>query len=363
MAAVPQPIHSTLAKIYEAYEKKYGGEPPRAHLGASLIGHECDRYLWLMFHWAEFEKFEGRMLRLFQTGHLEEPRLVGDLRAIGVEVHDKDPAGDQWQVFTLGGHFGGSMDAALHNVPEAPKAWHVGEFKTSSEKKFLEMQKKGVEEANKKHFAQMTTYMGLTGMKRALYVMKNKNTDELHIERLEFNEAEFAKIMRRAEVVVKATEPPPRCAKDGSWYVCKFCPMRQICWGQTAPQVNCRTCVHSTPELDGDKRWSCAKLKKNLAYEVKDGKLVNDEQLRGCAGHRYIPALLETFAEPVAHDGDRGVVYQLHDGGSTFINGEGPGAFTSHEIRNCEGKAGLADPNILEMRKRFGARITEETPE
>jgi CRISPR/Cas system-associated exonuclease Cas4 (RecB family) len=362
MAAVPQPIHSTLSKIYEAYEKKYGNEPPRQHLGASLIGHECDRYLWLMFRWAEQEKFEGRMLRLFRTGHLEEPRLVEDLRAIGVEVHDKDPSGAQWQVFTLGGHFGGSMDAALHNVPEAPKTWHVAEFKTSSEKKFLEMQKKGVREANKKHFAQMTTYMGLTGMTRALYIMKNKNTDELHVERIEFDEAEFKRIVQRAERVIKSAEPPARCAKDASWYVCKQCPMKDLCWQQAAPQVNCRTCAHSTPELDGDKRWSCALLKKNLAYEVKDGKVIQDEQLRGCPQHVYIPALLERFAKPVS-SGSAGVVYQLLDGGSTFINGGGQGAFTSQEIRACEGKAALTDPNVREMKQCFGARITEETPE
>lgn len=363
MAAMPQPLHSTLAKIYEAYEKKYGSEPPRAHLGASIIGHECDRYLWLTFHWAEFEKFEGRMLRLFQTGHLEEPRLVDDLRAIGVEVHDKDPAGAQWQVFTLGGHFGGSMDAALHNVPEAPKAWHVAEFKTSSDKKFQEMKKLGVREANKKHFAQMTTYMGLTQMNRALYIMKNKNTDELHIERVEFDEDEFKRIVLRATRIVKAAEPPARCAKDPSWYVCKMCPMRQVCWGQAAPQVNCRTCAHSTPELDGEKRWSCAKLQKNLAYEVKDGKVIQDEQLRGCAGHRYIPALLERFARPVANTEQGDVVYELLEGGSTFTNGDGPSAFTSHEIRNCEGKAALSDPNVHEMKRVFCARITEETPE
>lgn len=362
MAAVPQPLHSTLSKIYEAYEKKYGNEPPRPHLGASLIGHECDRYLWLMFRWAEMEKFEGRMLRLFQTGHLEEPRLVGDLRSIGVEVHDKDPSGDQWRVFTLGGHVGGSMDAALHNVPEAPKTWHVGEFKTSSEKKFLKMKSDGVRKANPKHYAQMTTYMGLTGMSRALYIMKNKNTDELYVQRIEFDEDEFKRLMQRAEMVVKATEPPPRCAKDASWHVCKFCPMRQLCWGQAAPQVNCRTCAHSTPELDGDKRWSCAEHGKNLAYEVKDGKVINDEQLKGCAKHVYIPALLERFAKPVANDNGR-VVYKLIDGDSTFINGEGADAFTSQEIRDCEGKAALTDPNVREMKRVFCARITEETPE
>src|SRR6267142_163472 len=24
---------------------------PRSHLGASIIGHECERYIWFSFHW------------------------------------------------------------------------------------------------------------------------------------------------------------------------------------------------------------------------------------------------------------------------------------------------------------------------
>ena len=57
----------------------------REHLGASIIGHECNRYIWYHFHWFKPEKFPGRLLRLFARGHDEEPRIKRLLQGIGFE--------------------------------------------------------------------------------------------------------------------------------------------------------------------------------------------------------------------------------------------------------------------------------------
>jgi hypothetical protein len=39
------------------------------------------------------------------------------------------------------GHFGGSMDAVALGIPEAPKTWHLCEFKTHNAKSFADLQK------------------------------------------------------------------------------------------------------------------------------------------------------------------------------------------------------------------------------
>ncbi len=44
------------------------------------------------------------------------------------------------------------------------------------------------------------------------------------------------------------------------------------------PAVNCRTCAHATPELDGKARWSCASHKRDLR-ERFDGRLVEPGSL------------------------------------------------------------------------------------
>ena len=170
MATLPASQHSTREAIFRHYEKnaERGGRP---HLGASLIGHDCDRYLWLSFRWAKHATFDGRMLRLFDTGNQQESRLVADLRAIGVEVSDKNENGAQWGFKAIGGHFGGSMDGAGKGLPEAPETWHVLEFKTSNAKSFAALQKNGVEKAKPQHWAQMQVYMHQFELNRAAYIV------------------------------------------------------------------------------------------------------------------------------------------------------------------------------------------------
>ena len=99
-------------------------------------------------------------------------------------VLDADPeTGRQWQVTALGGHFGGSLDAVAIALLEAPKTWHVVEFKTHSAKSFAMLKKEGVERGKPQHWAQMQVYMHLTGITRAMHVAVCKDTDEIHIER------------------------------------------------------------------------------------------------------------------------------------------------------------------------------------
>lgn len=333
MATLPEPNHTTVARIYQAYESD-AEEGNRPHLGASLIGHACERFLWMTFRWVDAKKFDGRMLRLFKAGQDFEPRIVAELRRIGIEVHDVSPDGKQWRVSDLGGHFGGSMDGAARGFPEAPKTWAVIEFKTHNAKSFAGLIKDGVQKSKPQHYAQMTVYCGLTGMDRAMYIAENKDTSELYSEWVHFDPVEFAKLKARAERVIRAAEPPMKISNDPSWYVCKLCSFHEHCHGDTAPAVNCRTCCHSTPEMDGDARWSCA-IQGHGALDVP-----TSIQRTGCSQHRIIPVLLQNFATQKDFvNGD--VVYSTPHG--DFANGDGPGALTSQEIRDLEHKSMLSE--------------------
>jgi hypothetical protein len=74
-----------LAKINAELEAR-AENGNRAHLGGSLIGRKCYRQLWYSFRWANTEKFNGRMLRLFERGHKEEFRFVNYLKMAGINV-------------------------------------------------------------------------------------------------------------------------------------------------------------------------------------------------------------------------------------------------------------------------------------
>lgn len=323
MTAIPSPINSTVAAIYRGYEERRG-EELRPHLGASQIGHPCSRALWYGFRWALTKDFDGRMLRLFETGQLEENRLIKDLRNIGVEVSAFDPEGNQWRVSALGGHFGGSMDGCAVGIPEAPKTWHVLEFKTHNLKSFTDLQANGVMEAKPMHYAQMQVYMELTGMTRALYLAVCKNDDQIHAERVEHDPVAAAKLLAKAERIIFSDEPPARISDNPGWWECKFCDFHPVCHGEAVALVNCRTCAHVTASRDGT--WRCE-------VDHTDEPITVEEQRHGCHLHRYNPRLLANVAEYLGGNG-KDAEYRDLKTGKVFWNGDGTsGRMSSRQIQ------------------------------
>lgn len=337
---------TTAEAVYRWYEAN-AEDGLRPHLGASLIGHHCERHLWLTFRWAARPVFPGRVRRLFDTGQREEARIVKELRGIGCEVHDTDPQGNQWRVSSFGGHFGGSMDAALRGIPDAPRVWCVGEFKTHNAKSFADLEKNGVQASKPMHYAQMQTYMGFTGMRLALYYAVCKDTDHLHTEVIAFDQAVFERLHTRAAKIVFAAEPPPRISEDAAWYQCKFCDHHALCHGEQAPLPTCRSCAHVTPEPTGT--WKCEKY---------DCDLKTGDQRQACTSHRYIPILLEPFADGVDVNDDS-VTYRHRATGKTFVNGPAPAGFSSREIHACADKAALdkSDDFLNTLRNEMGGTV------
>jgi hypothetical protein len=284
MAELPTFTSPTRDAIFAGYEAD-ANEGFRAHLGASLIGKECVRALWFDFRWTTQARFPGRVLRLFETGNREEERLVRNLRRTGATVVEIDPeTGRQFRVAAHGGHFGGSLDGVALGLIEAPKTWHVLEFKTHSAKSFGDLVAKKVRESKPQHFAQMQIYMHLTGITRAMYLAVNKDTDDLYVERLEVEPHHAEKLLEKAGRIIFAMVPPPRISDDPDWFQCRLCDHAPLCHdrgdGVVAPEVNCRTCLHSTP-VDGG--WHCDRHQKHLT---------DVDQRAGCTQHLYLPPLV-----------------------------------------------------------------------
>ena len=338
----------TIAAIENAVE---GGRDDglRPHLGASLIGRECERALWFTFRWAKPQAFEGRMLRLFARGQREEDVFIDLLRSAGVKVVDVDTStGKQFSFSALGGHFGGSMDAACQGLPES-SVWHVVEMKTHGKKSFDDLDKHGVKISKPAHYDQMQCYMGWTGMTRALYMAVCKDDDRLHLERIDADSYRFAVLMSKAERIIKATEPPPRISEDSTWFQCKFCEFHSICHGTEAPIPTCRSCCHSTPEFDGDAHWFCSRHKMDLP--------VNDQK-EGCHGHLFIPQIFDRWATVMdASLSENWVQYEHKNTKASFRNGLFAECFQSIEIHAVGDKKMLTDEGVMEIRKTFDGRL------
>jgi hypothetical protein len=280
MAELPTMECPTREAIFRGYEED-SGSGFRSHLGASLIGKDCERALWFDFRWTTPARFPGRVLRLFETGQLEEARLVRNLRRTGATVLEVDPeTGRQFRVQAHGGHFGGSMDGVALGLLEAPRTWHLLEFKTHAAKSFADLVAKKVRESKPQHYAQMQIYMHLGGLTRGMYVAVNKDTDDVYVERIEVDAAYAQALLDKAGRVIFSAQPGPRISEDPAWYQCRLCDHNPVCHGQTSAAVNCRTCLHATP-VDGG--WACERHQRSLS---------DAEQRAGCENHLYLPALV-----------------------------------------------------------------------
>lgn len=354
MAALPAPRSQTVEAIYAHWAGRQS--PPRAYLGGSVLGQECERRLWYGFRWATGgETFDGRMLRLFDRGQREEAVFVTELRAIGCTVHDVDPAtGEQFRFKALGGHAAGGIDGVALGVPEAPKTWHLVEFKTHNAKSFAALVKDGVRGAKPEHWAQMQIYMRWAQLERALYLAVNKDTDDLHAERVHYDADAAAALEAKAERVIFAAEPGPRLSDDPAFFKCKFCPVSTVCHTPKLPLASCRTCLHATPERDGsDGNWSCA-----LAKDV--GPIPLQVQREGCPSHLYVPALLARWGEAVdASETEGWVEYKAADG---FVFRNGPWGLVSFTSRELSGwtPSLLRDPDFARLRSEYQARFLSD---
>lgn len=301
------PPQLTVAAIYAAYE---AAKEEWDSLGISVgeLGEECQRKLYYALHWVTHpEKVPGRNLRLFETGNIEEDRMVADLQRAGIEVF-----GQQDKIRLVSGHVRGKIDGRCIGLPEAAKTEHLAEFKSSNDKNFKLLLKNGCKEAKPLHYCQVQIGMHAFGLTRGLYLVVNKNDDTLYQERIEYDLEYCLRMLAKAESIVKATRPPPRISEDPDFFGCRFCNKKYVCHHDALPRVSCRTCLYSTPELGGtDAHWSCARWAKPLSF---------DEQKAACPAHLFDCDLIN--AEQIDSDEiNETVTYRLKDG-SIWVDGQ-----------------------------------------
>lgn len=295
--------HPIVAAIYKAYEEADAKEEKRGYLGVSIIGAKCERYLWYIFRECAEERFDGRMLRLFDRGDIEEPRMIKDLRAVGCKVFPwQTPAAGyeneeetQWEISAFGGHFSGHLDGIMHNVlGDDPMTWYVNEFKTHNKRSFEDLKAKKVKKAQPKHYAQMQIYMHKMDSKKALYLAVNKDNEELYAEIVEYNKDDAEALMLKAKRIITASEPPPRYSLSRDIFECRYCSANSICWGNpnlakpedALPRKSCRQCKYSKPDIKTPKAcWDC-----NVEFIGSSGKKI-DTNLP-CMRYTLIPGLL-----------------------------------------------------------------------
>lgn len=212
-------------------------QPPRKYLGASLAGHQCDRYV--QYQWLVVQKelpgevFPPRTLRIFDRGNIYEDRARRWLQGAGFlfvpgplpEIADFD--------LRFGGHVDGIL-AGFYGAGESPVPLPaLWENKTLGAKGYKAIEKDGLRKYSPTYYEQVNIYMGYLQLPRCLFTVVNSDSMELLHILIEFSPPSFEMMKNKIGRIFNATnlgELLPRCTQDKEFYLCKWCPFREICW-------------------------------------------------------------------------------------------------------------------------------------
>lgn len=248
---------------------------PRHYLGMSSAGHPCARYLWYGFRWCYTEDITKQHQRIYDRGHLEEPRVVVDLKKAGYEIVDS-----QLEFVGFAGHCKGHCDGSI--MLNGKK--HVLEIKTMKQEKFKVLKKDKMKKANPGYWGQAQMYMAAMMLKKCLFIVTNKNTEERYYEVVEFDEHQ-AKFFEDRIADVIATEVPLPKIGNADWFECKWCDAAEVCQYEQPHVETCRTCQHVCLVDKGE--WHCV-------YDGHNVKILTIEQQQvGCGEYDAFKSLSE----------------------------------------------------------------------
>ncbi|MGH2341110.1 oxidoreductase [Segnochrobactraceae bacterium EtOH-i3] len=298
----------TVSAIYASY---VANDKPTDPVRLSLfhaVG-ACARAAWLGLRWAvPPERHDGQRMRNFARRRTEGAELASMLTAAGAEVSFLDMETLRpWEVDLAGGHARVKVDGIAIGLPEAPKKRHVVVARALDEAGFRRLRQEGVEKARPADAAAMQVAMSAFGAPRGAILAVNLGTDELLLERIEADPIRAARVGADVEWIVCSQQPPARIHEDPAApaaFACRGCRFSGICHGKGWARRTCRTCLHATPETDGDGRWTCARFGRDLSAA---------EQASGCPSHLYVPGLVPGEQIDASAAGEW-VDYRLADG-------------------------------------------------
>jgi hypothetical protein len=227
--------------VDRALSERRATQSQRDYLGASRIGEPCERRLAFELNGVPVDEGReptGRLLRIFDAGHVYENLSIGWLRLAGFDLRTHRRDGKQFGFSIASGRIRGHIDGVVVNGPSLgmpfPLLW---EHKSASARSWTEFVKKGLEQWRPVYWGQAHLYMAYMELPHCLFTVANKDTQELHHQLFPFDASVAQALSDKAVRVLLATdngELPPRIAASPDFYLCRFCPYATRCWETAA---------------------------------------------------------------------------------------------------------------------------------
>lgn len=219
-------------------QRQRADQPVRRYLGASRLGVSCERALQYEYAQAPVDHgrdIQGRILRIFERGHVNETSMVTWLRGAGFDLRTHHSNGEQFGFSDAGGRLQGHIDGVMVGGPEGfayPALW---ENKCLGSKAWRELDKNGLAVAKPVYAAQVAVYQAYLELHEhpAIFTAVNADSMELYTELVPFDAALAQRMSDRAVKVITATEAQellPRGFAEQTHFECRMCAWQDRCW-------------------------------------------------------------------------------------------------------------------------------------
>ncbi len=333
----------------------------RSYIGASAVGHECARYLQYSFRHCIESDFDALSLKRFEDGHYSEAVYIKRIKDAGFSLQHEEN-GKQYGFSALGGWFRGHRDGMFHSLPDiGPAIWeHKSTAKWETLKKLVEKDEStALEKWNTIYYAQAQLYMGYEDVNYHVLTAASEGSRKESICLTEFNEKNFKEIESKALNIITSDRLLPRIGSNQTFWQCKWCDGKDVCWNKVIPKPSCRNCAAIEFKTDGNnkavcQRWSGVKDGVNVVPSVVEGDIKSLELYKPC--HMYMIGILsddepQVISSEKERDGINfieSIGLQYDKDGVKFINGDMEGAVSSMEIyQNQEGRPWESSINML----------------
>lgn len=210
----------------------------RRYLGASRLGVACERALQYEFAQAPVDygrDVPGRILRIFERGHVNEECMVGWLHDAGFDLHTHQADGEQFGFSVVDGRLQGHIDGVFVGGPAGfsyPALW---ENKCLGSKSWRDLEKNRLAISKPVYAAQVALYQAYLQLHEhpAIFTAVNADTMEIYVELVPFDAALAQRMSDRAVKVITATEAAellPRAFADQTHFECRMCAWQDRCW-------------------------------------------------------------------------------------------------------------------------------------
>jgi len=209
-----------LSKRIEKHQSK-AEDDVRDYIGASSIGSDCLRQIWYQYKGVKAEAVPAKTRRTWAIGKRLEGLVIDWLKDCGILI-DLDPQTYRARnVPIFQGHFDGIIFLG--------KLKAILEVKTAKDASFKIFVKKGLRVWNPQYYAQVQSYMGMSGIFSTYILVLNKDNSDLSDELVTFDAEFYEKLEQKAQMISTAVVAPPKVHGSPLWYQCKMCKFNKVC--------------------------------------------------------------------------------------------------------------------------------------